>query len=124
MAPAAYTSAYSAAADTDHWEDGRSHPTFTTRPMPSARAASSTPSTGSPRMSMCVCASRPPGSGSAVSSRGDDPPESAEPKGEGTLPFGLVIGREPGNFLVNHGLVQLGEQRGGDGKRRARRHRP
>src|SRR5580700_9955649 len=143
MATAAYTSAYSAAADTDHREDGRSHPTFTTRPMPRARAASSTPSTGSPRMSMCVCASKPPGSGRAAASRGDDPlrhgglpppispwpyppvppSESAEPTGEGMLSFGLLIFREPGDFLVHHGLVQLGEQRCGGGKRRAGRHR-
>jgi tetratricopeptide (TPR) repeat protein len=45
----------------------------------------------------------------AVISRGDDPQyppappsESAEPKGEATPPFGLLIGREPGDFLVNH----------------------
>src|ERR1700722_3972565 len=155
MPPHSCTSAYSAAADTDHREDGMSHPTFTTRPMPRARAASSTPSTGSPSMSMCVCASKPPGSGRAAASRGDDPPgeysnfalaskqfpwwnakleysyppvppsESAEPEGEGMLSFGLLIFlfREPGDFLVNHGLVQLGEQRYAVGKRRAGRHR-
>ena len=65
IATAAYTSAYSSAQDTDQRDDGRSHPTLTTRPMPAARAAASTPSTGSPMMSMCVWLSKPPGSGQA-----------------------------------------------------------
>ena len=36
MAMAAYTSAYSAAADTDQREDGRSHPTLTAWWIPTA----------------------------------------------------------------------------------------
>src|ERR1700747_153855 len=99
MATAAYTSAYSAAADTDQREDGRSHPTLTTRWIPTACAAASTPSTGSPRMSMWLCASKPPGSGSAA------PSGSAGGSGEAPPPFGLLIGAEPGDFLVNHGLI-------------------
>src|SRR5450756_1837741 len=99
MATAAYTSSYSAARDADQRDDGRSHPTLTTRPMPAERAAASTPSTGRPRMSMCVWLSRPPGAGSASA------PEPGEPELGTPGPFGLLIAFKPGDFLINHGPV-------------------
>src|ERR1700758_2411759 len=84
-------------------------PTLTTREMPADRAAASTPSTGSPMMSMCVWASNAPGEGRRSSGT--------------TGPFGLLITGEPGDFLVDYRLVQLAEQRGGNGQRRASRDR-
>ena len=66
-----------------------SHPTLTTREMPADRAAASTPSTGSPMMSMCVWASKRTGG------------KAGDPSGT-TGPFGLLITGEPGDFLVNH----------------------
>src|ERR1017187_691350 len=96
MATAAYTSSYSAAQDADQREDGRSHPTLTTRRMPAERAAASTPSTGRPIMSMCVWPSRPPGSGSG------SVPEPGEADMGTTEPFGLTIAFKSGYFLINH----------------------
>ena len=70
------------AADTDQREDGRSHPTFTTRRIPAARAAASTPSSGSPRMSMWVCASKPPGSGGVTQGTTSPDPRVRAPDGK------------------------------------------
>ena len=54
MATAAYTSSCSAAHRADQREDSRVVPTVTTRAIPAARAAASTPETGSWIMSRWV----------------------------------------------------------------------